>query len=221
MKLKGRAWQPLDYLSETPWLETLTGFTFHLTHESYATEYDTEHLGLAFFLLMRNGLLATRFQAQDSFDALPIPGAYFQQERLHRLMRAWIEFHERYYGSGTVLKMGLYCFAPGGRCGYHVDGPVKLEGLSLPLTDPHTQNQVIQAHTSHRTIFPLQLNAEDEFWIGQHRIRTTPGLLFEFDNMLPHAFYNKGSQHTILLVTTYRAEAELFRPSLVDPYAYS
>jgi hypothetical protein len=42
-----------------------------------------------------------------------------------------------------------------------------------------------------------------------HRAPMLRGVLFEFSNMLPHAYFNRGPAHAVLLVTTYLQEALL------------
>jgi hypothetical protein len=43
--------------------------------------------------------------------------------------------------------------------------------------------------------------------ICSYRAPVVRGELFEFSNVLPHACFNRGTQHAVLLVTTYLEKA--------------
>jgi hypothetical protein len=102
--------------------------------------------------------------------------------------------------------MGIYVVHPGGTLGYHIDGPVVLDGETADFSSERVQNLVIATHASHRTVLPLHFNDDDGFMVCGYRVPMRRGQLFEFSNALPHAYFNRGSGHAALLVTTYLVE---------------
>jgi hypothetical protein len=102
--------------------------------------------------------------------------------------------------------MGLYVIRAGGTLGFHVDGPIFLRGARADLSQEPIQRGLIEMHASHRTILPLRFNPSDDFWLCGYRAPLKRGELFEFSNVLPHAYFNRGSEHAVLLVTTYLQE---------------
>jgi hypothetical protein len=158
--------------------------------------------------------LARHLRAADralEFDAVPVPPDLFEDEEVVELVTHWSAMHAHNYGAGVTTKMGLYVIRAGGVLGFHVDGPVFLKGARADLSDPVLQRGMVEVQASHRTILPLRFNAEDRFLVCGQRIPLQRGDLFEFSNVLPHAYTNGGRGHAVLLVTTYLQEALLPR----------
>lgn len=203
----GRLARHLDFLDEGPWLKVLREHDFWRDSPAYQARYDDAHKALAFFTLASNGSFGQDAEygaGSPDFDHAHVPDTFLSDTRLQSMVRDWADAHSRLYGPGHVAKMGLYTFAPGGQAGYHVDGVVRLEGDSYDLSTQSEWDAAVHIQSSHRTVMPLMLGQGAEFLIVGKSIRITPGLWFEFSNTLPHAFFNRSDQHSMLLVTTYK-----------------
>lgn len=201
--------QTLARVDDEPWQRLLHRHPFW---QSPGSRIDAEHQDIAFHILMHDGELADRLAPTDAtfeFDAVPIPPGAFQDEELAGQALLWADMHAGNYGPGLTTKMGLYVIRAGGTLGFHIDGPVFLKGMRADLSSEHLQRGLIEMQASHRTILPLRFNAQDSFMICNHRAALSRGELFEFNNVLPHAYFNRGEEHAVLLVTTYLEEALL------------
>lgn len=214
MKIPGKSFRVIDYLDESPWVKKLAQASFYRDHPEFQKSHDDDHKGLAFFTMMQNGMPLTgefkTFSGAD-FDSIPAPKEFVKS--VEPLLIENFVRHQDEFGPSAVnmAKVGLYCFLPGGICGYHTDGPVYLKGQRMDINDPQVQRAIAWTQCTHRTILPIQVNSEDEFWICGTRKRITNGLWFEFDNSLPHAFFNKGSHPTVLLVSTIAKMDEKYK----------
>lgn len=209
MYLPQRSYQPLARVDDAPWQRLLQRHAFW---SAPGSRLDAEHQDIAFHILMHEGALATDLPAGKAafeFDAVAVPPAAFEDEDMAVQVQRWAGMHAGNYGAGLVTKMGLYVIRAGGTLGFHVDGPVFLKGMRADLAQEHLQRGLVEVQASHRTILPLRFNAGDSFIICKHRAPLAPGELFEFSNVLPHAYFNRGSEHAVLLVTTYLEEALL------------
>jgi hypothetical protein len=218
MKIAKRTWKPLDYLDETKWQEVLDKHSFWREAEAYLSEGEL-HQKLAYFVMVANGETAWKDTLKPSphpFDQVAMPTNVLADPQIQSLMSQWLGLHEAVYGEGQPLKMGFYCVAPGGSCGYHVDGSVLDLGERVDLSTEEAQMNVIAPQLAHRTVLPLRVNANDEFLIAGQKVRMTPGLLFEFSNTYPHALFNKGDEYTVLLVTTWLPKTEWYSHNLID-----
>ena len=169
---------------------------------------DDEHVGAAFHILAQSGKVARKaagapVSGKYKFDAVQIPDKVLRHPAVRRTIDRWVALHEQNIGDGLALKLGIYVFHPGGHVGYHVDGPIFLKGMRANLSDPEIQKGIELLHASTRTVLPLRFNAQDEFLVCGNRVPLARGRLFEFSNVLPHAFYNRGSEPAALLVMTY------------------
>lgn len=170
---------------------------------------DAEHQDIAFHILMHEGDLARALDPMSAafeFDAVPLPPDAFDDADLVKITHQWADMHARNYGSGITTKMGLYVIRAGGTLGFHIDGPVFLKGARADLSDEQLQRALIEVNASHRTVLPLCFNEEDAFMVCGHKVAMKRGQLFEFSNVLPHAYFNRGPAHAVLLVTTYLEE---------------
>ncbi|CAJ0817798.1 hypothetical protein LMG18101_03392 [Ralstonia flaminis] len=205
-----RLYQPLAQMDDSDWQRILERHTFW---QNAGVSLDEEHLDIAFHVLLEEGEIAreksAKAQSDREFDAVAIPAAEFDDTELCRWIDAWSTMHAENYGPGITTKMGLYVIRAGGTLGFHVDGPVFLKGERADLSIPDIQRGIVELHASHRTIMPLRFNAEDSFMICDYKAPLQRGELFEFSNVLPHAYFNRGSDHAVLLVTTYLQEALL------------
>lgn len=209
MYLRNRFCQPLAQVDDAPWQHLLERHAFW---QAPGARLDAEHQDIAFHILLREGALADALQPAGEgfeFDAVPIPPSAFADAALRELTDGWAGMHAGNYGSGLTTKMGLYVIRAGGTLGFHVDGPVFLKGMRADLSQQHLQRGVVEVHASHRTILPLRFNAADSFMVCGYRAPLARGELFEFSNVLPHAYFNRGREHAVLLVTTYLEEALL------------
>jgi len=209
MYLRNRFYQPLALVDDQAWQRLLER---HRSWQSAGSRIDAEHEDIAFHILMHDGELAEGLAASKAgfeFDAVPIPPLAFQDQDLRDQVGRWSDMHVVNYGAGLTVKMGLYVIRAGGTLGFHVDGPVFLKGARADLSAEHLQRGLVEVHASHRTILPLRFNAQDSFMICSYRAPLARGELFEFSNVLPHAYFNRGTQHAVLLVTTYLEEALL------------
>jgi hypothetical protein len=209
MFLPGRLYAPLARVDDDDWQRLLDRHRFW---EAAGVRLDAEHEDIAFHILMHEGELAAVSKPSMSsheFDAVQIPPGVFDDVGLCREVVAWAGMHEGNFGAGVTTKMGLYVIRSGGTLGFHVDGPVFLKGQRADLSDEVVQRGMIEAHASRRTILPLRFNPDDAFMLCAHRAPMLRGELFEFSNMLPHAYFNRGPAHAVLLVTTYLQEALL------------
>ena len=209
MYLRNRFYQPLAKVDEAPWQQLLDRHAFW---QAPGTRLDAEHQDIAFHILLHEGALAEEMQPADDgfeFDAVPIPRSAFADPALRELAARWADMHAGNYGAGLTTKMGLYVIRAGGTLGFHVDGPVFLKGMRADLSQQQLQRGLVEVHASHRTILPLRFNADDRFMVCGYRAPLARGELFEFSNVLPHAYFNRGSEHAVLLVTTYLEEALL------------
>lgn len=193
-------------VDDGPWQSLLNRFGFWKS--SPPESVDDEHVGAAFHILMQWGRLAAKArgnaaQSRYKFDSVQVPDKALQRQEVRRAIRRWATLHEQNLGKGLTLKMGIYVFHAGGRVGYHVDGPIFLKGVRADLSDPRIQRGMEQLHASTRTVLPLRFNPADDFLVCGHRVPLERGKLFEFSNVLPHAFFNRGRSLSALLVTTY------------------
>jgi hypothetical protein len=199
----------LAEVDEAPWQQLLARTTFW---QAPGAHIDDEHQDLAFHILWHEGELARALPpgaAGAEFDAVTIPPACFDLPGCAELVGQWAAMHAGNYGPGLVTKMGLYVIRAGGTLGFHVDGPVFLKGARADLADAQLQRGIMEVQASHRTILPLRFNGEDRFMVCGARVPLRRGELFEFSNVLPHAYFNRGDAHAVLLVTTYLEEALL------------
>jgi hypothetical protein len=151
---------------------------------------------------------------EPTFSDVPVQRQAFADTNLCSQVWSWQDMHARNFGSGILTKMGLYVVRAGGNLGFHVDGPVILKGMKVDLSQPEIQRGVLEMQSSHRTILPLRFNADDRFMICGYRVPLQRGEFFELNNAVPHAYFNRGSEHAVMLVTTYLSEAYL--PQEVD-----
>jgi len=206
MYLHNRLYQPLAQIDDTAWQALLERHSFW---EDFGVMLDADHQDIAFHILMHEGELAhskTMADANFEFDAVAISSEVFKDPILCEQIDRWSAMHAANYGTGVTTKMGLYVIRAGGTLGFHVDGPVFLRGARVDLSLEPIQRGLMEAQASHRTILPLRFNPEDDFMLCGYRAPLKRGELFEFSNVLPHAYFNKGTEHTVLLVTTYLQE---------------
>jgi hypothetical protein len=204
-----RFYQALAQVDDAPWQSLLRRHAFW---QAEGARVDEEHQDIAFHILMHEGDLGDHLQPGDSafeFDAVPVPPTAFADQALVAQVHDWSAMHAANYGAGLTIKMGLYVIRAGGTLDFHVDGPVFLKGMRADLSAGHLQRGLIEVQASHRTILPLRFNAADSFMVCGHRAPMHRGELFEFNNVLPHAYFNRGDGHAVLLVTTYLEEALL------------
>lgn len=209
MYLQSRLYQPLAQVDDAPWQHVLERHAFW---RAAGARVDEEHQDIAFHILMHEGELGDHLDASDSafeFDAVPVAPQVFEDRQLAAQIREWSDMHAGNYGAGLTVKMGLYVIRAGGTLGFHIDGPVFLKGMRADLSAEPLQRGLVEAQASHRTILPLRFNADDQFMICGYRAPLRRGELFEFNNVLPHAYFNRGPEHAVLLVTTYLDEALL------------
>ncbi len=209
MFLPGRLYTPLARVDDDGWQRLLDRHRFWVAP---GVRLDAEHEDIAFHILMHEGAVAVALKPSVSsheFDAVQVPAEVFDDDEVRRGVVAWAAMHEGNYGAGVTTKMGLYLIRSGGTLGFHVDGPVFLRGQRADLSDEVVQRGMIEAHASRRTVLPLRFNPDDAFMLCGHRAPMQRGDLFEFSNMLPHAYFNRGPAHAVLLVTTYLQEALL------------
>lgn len=201
----------LARVDEGPWQRVLERTSFW---QAPGVRLDAEHQDIAFHILLHEGELARDLPvaaAAAEFDAVRIPDDLFEDEATRSLVGAWASMHADNYGAGVTTKMGFYVIRAGGTLGFHVDGPVFLKGARADLSDRVLQRRLVEVQASHRTVLPLRFNAEDRFMVCGRRVPLARGELFEFSNVLPHAYDNRGDEHAVLLVTTYLEEALLPR----------
>lgn len=206
MYLAKNLYLPLAQFDDAQWQSALARHSFW---SQPGVLLDAEHQDIAFHILMHEGELA-RVMAKGTdafeFDAVPIPSAAFEDQALCRLVDQWSAMHAANYGAGITTKMGLYVIRAGGTLGFHIDGPVFLRGQRVDLSSESVQRGLVEAQASHRTILPLRFNPEDDFMLCGFRAPLSRGELFEFNNVLPHAYFNRGDGDAVLLVTTYLQE---------------
>jgi len=205
MFLPANFYNELGAVDDTAWQGILDRHGFWRNGE---VTRDDEHRKVAFHILMMDDQLASRragvtVRPKEEFDAVQIPDGVFDDEGVCNLTNAWAGMHEENCGAGYTMRVGVYVIHPGGLVGYHVDGPVFLKGSRADLSDPGVQEEIIRAHASRRTVLPLRFNDTDEFLVCGRQIPLMRGKLIEFNNVLPHAFQNRGPKHSVLLVTTY------------------
>lgn len=206
MYLQQHLYQALAQVDDGIWQGLLERHQFW---RAQGARLDEEHQDIAFHILMHEGEIARELSQSDSafeFDAVPVPCSAFEDSELTNQIRIWAEMHARNYGPGVTTKMGLYVIRAGGTLGFHVDGPVFLKGMRADLSMEHIQRGLIEVQSSHRTILPLRFNPEDRFMLCDYQAPLKRGELFEFNNVLPHGYFNRGSDHAVLLVTTYLDE---------------
>ena len=199
----------LARVNDADWQQVLDRYRFWCFD---GRRVDDEHEDIAFHILMHEGELAEALMpshAAFGFDAVPIPTAVFEDSLVSRRVQQWADMHAANYGAGVTIKMGLYVIRAGGTLGFHIDGPVFLKGQRADLSSTDLQRSLVEVQASHRTVLPLRFNAEDRFMICNFRAPLVRGELFEFSNVVPHAYFNRGKEHAVLLVTTYLDEALL------------
>lgn len=202
---------PLARVEDAPWQLLLGRTSFW---QAPGSTVDEEHQDIAFHILVHEDAMARDLPAAAAaaeFDAVPIPRTFFDDRAVVAQIEEWVGMHRRNYGAGVLTKMGLYVIRSGGTLGYHVDGPVFLKGARADLSKPVLQRGVVEVQASHRTVLALRFNPEDRFLVCGSPVPLVRGELFEFSNVLPHAYFNRGAQHAVLLVTTYLEEALLPR----------
>ena len=205
MYLANRLYEPLGHFDDTIWQTVLE--RHHFWSEA-GIMLDAEHQNIAFHILVHEGEMARSKNTNSSFefDAVAIPPEVFDDSVLREQIDRWSAMHAANYGAGITTKMGLYVIRAGGTLGFHVDGPVFLRGARVDLSSETVQRGLMEAQASHRTILPLRFNPKDSFMLCSYRAPMRRGELFEFSNVLPHAYFNRGSEHAVLLVTTYLQE---------------
>lgn len=199
-------YESLAVVDDAPWQHLLERHAFW---RAPGFCLDDEHQGLGFHILVHEGELARGLRpgsAAFEFDAVAIPDEAFADSQLAGLTDQWSRMHGFNFGPGLTTKMGLYVIRAGGTLGFHVDGPVFLNGMRVDLGVAATQRGLIEVQASHRTVLPLRFNPEDEFMVCNLKAPLKRGELFEFNNVLPHAYFNRGREHAVLLVTTYLQE---------------
>lgn len=211
MYLQGKLFDTLGQLDDSQWQSLLARHAFWRAEGS---RLDAEHDDIAFHILLSEGEIADNSTARPliaaaEFDAVAVDPSVLSEPNLRDLVLQWSNMHSENYGAGITTKMGLYVIRSGGILGYHIDGPVFLKGQRVDLSVPSTQRGIVELHASHRTILPLRFNQEDQFSICGFNVPMKRQNLFEFSNVLPHAYTNLGSEHAVLLVTTYLAESAL------------
>jgi hypothetical protein len=214
MFLPGFFYRALAQVDDSAWQAALGRHDFWLKR---GFTHGEDVVDAAFHILMRNGDLSPGAEEEDGaedFNAVPVSGKVFEDDAFAGLLRGWAAMHDENCGPGFTRKMGLHVVRPGGSVGYHVDGPVLLEGVRTDLSRRDLQQLIIATHASRRTLLALRMNDEDEFLVCGHRVPMRRGELMEFSNVLPHAYYNRGPEPTALLVTTYLVD-ELV-PQLAD-----
>jgi len=218
MYLSNRLYQPLAQLEDRSWQQVLERHGFW---KNFGVTLDVEHQDIAFHILMHEGEIAQSGQGKDEFefDAVAISAEVFADPALCDEIRRWSDMHTANYGMGVTTKMGLYVIRAGGTLGFHIDGPVFLRGMRVDLSAEPIQRGLMEAQASHRTILPLRFNAQDAFMLCGYRAPLKAGELFEFNNVLPHAYFNRGAEHAVLLVTTYLQEDLLPAEATYAPVA--
>jgi hypothetical protein len=208
MFLTRQLYAPLARVDDGPWQALLAGHGFW---QAPGARVDDEHQDIAFHILCSEGEPARALEGGSpaEFDAVPIPPVFFDDPAAVQAIARWTAMHAANYGSGVLTKMGLYVVRAGGTLGFHVDGPVFLKGERADLSQAHLQRGILEVQASHRTILPLRFNEDDRFIVCGCRVPLARGELFEFSNVLPHAYFNCGPEHAVLLVTTYLEEALL------------
>ncbi|TFY97059.1 hypothetical protein [Ramlibacter humi] len=209
MYLRSSLYDALAQVDDGDWQQVLQRHPFW---QAEGSRLDGEHQDIAFHILMHEGELGDHLAPSDAafeFDAVPVPPPVFQDPDLAARVQHWSDMHAANYGPGLTIKMGLYVIRAGGTLGFHVDGPVFLKGMRVDLSDETVQRGLVEVQASHRTILPLRFNEDDRFMVCGFRAPLRRGELFEFNNVLPHAYFNRGSGHAVLLVTTYLEEALL------------
>lgn len=210
MYLPGRLYQPLAQVNDSAWQALLERHSFW---QAEGTRLDAEHQDVAFHILMHEGQLARaqswRSASPFEFDAVRISDEVLADPDLAALVEEWSQRHGAHFGAGLTVKMGLYVIRAGGTLGFHVDGPVFLNGMRVDLTDEPIQRGMMEAQASRRTVLPLRFNAQDDFRLCGYRAPLRKKELFEFSNVLPHAYFNRGDEHAVLLVTTWLMESLL------------
>ncbi|MCJ0764504.1 hypothetical protein [Variovorax terrae] len=206
MYLSKRLYSPLAAVDDDHWQRLLASHAFW---KNPGVSLDEDHRDIAFHILMEEGALGLsnkKLDAAFEFDAVPIPAPAFEDPALCAAVQHWSDMHAGNYGPGVTTKMGFYVIRAGGTLGFHVDGPVFLRGARADLSSEGIQRGLMEVQASHRTILPLQFNVEDRFMLCGYKAPLKRGELFEFSNVLPHAYFNRGAEHAVLLVTTYLEE---------------
>jgi hypothetical protein len=211
MYLRRNLYRPLACVDDSAW-QALLGE--HAFWAAPGVRLDEEHQDVAFHILMSDGQLALphgaeQAKSQFEFDAVQVPASAFDSAALVRQITDWSNMHANNFGAGQTIKMGWYVIRAGGTLGFHIDGPVFLKGARVDLAGESIQRGLVEVNASRRTILPLRFNAEDAFMLCSYKAPLARGELFEFSNVLPHAYFNRGSDHAVLLVTTYLVEALL------------
>jgi hypothetical protein len=219
MFLKGSFFHPLAGVDDAPWQGVLDRHDFW-TRRPFTR--DAEHVDIAFHILVSGGKIASKkngvaLRSSHEFDAVQVPEKVFADPAIAKLAAQWSKMHEGNCGDGHTLKMGIYVIHAQGTLGYHVDGPVFLKGERADLSHAGIQRGIISLHASRRTVLPLRFNRQDRFMVCQQRLPLARGSLFEFSNVLPHAYFNRGPQDAALLVTTYMVHDMVPQPTPAAP----
>jgi len=101
--------------------------------------------------------------------------------------------------------MGLYVIHVGGTLRLHVDGLVFLRGERVDLSSEWGPARPVGG-AGHRTILPLLQRGRYPSCAAAYKAPLRRGKLFESNNILPHAYFNRGPAHAVLLITTYLQE---------------
>lgn len=202
-----RIWVPLDYIDESLWQSILDSHNFWKDKSVY--ENTGKNKGSAKLSLAP----AQDYQSMDEYTyaTTNVTG----DQRLQSLINQWAGLHEAMYGEGSIVNISLLCIAPGGKLEYRIGNLGRKECDEIDLSSPDYWNRLVEDSLCHQTVLTLRMNSLDEFMVMGMPIRTTPGMLFEFDNALPHAINNKGVDYTVFLVTTWKNQSEFLQQNLI------
>jgi Aspartyl/Asparaginyl beta-hydroxylase len=94
---------------------------------------------------------------------------------------------EGLYGRGTLYYLGFAVLAPGGIVPMHRDMP-------------HDQNKKLFSHHLH---IPITGAADAEFTLQDTKVFFEPGIVYEIDNISPHAVVHRGAGFRVNLMIDY------------------
>jgi hypothetical protein len=207
MFIPKRLYRPLAKIEDASWQRLLEAHPFW---QAPGSCLDEEHQDIAFHVLYQDGEIALPSgpvrTSEFEFDSVKVPVTALESPALSQEIHKWANLHANNLGSGQTIKMGWYVVRAGGTLGFHIDGPVFLRGVRADLSEWKIQRAMVETQASRRTVLPLRFNEEDSFMLCSYKAPLRRGELFEFSNVLPHAYFNRGSEHAVLLVTTYLVE---------------